>query len=114
MKANIDSSTDQAPRSARSRTRLVSAAAAVALLALTACTSDPGAKRVAEDIVEGEFEQGSISESERDCMLEVLDPYSQDELEQIAADLDNADASTSSEAEADLADLQAQLTACRE
>ena len=69
-----------AHRSTRSARR-VGAAAMIAVLTLGACTSDPGARRVAEDIIEAEFEAEAISESEKDCMFEVLeDDYSESDF----------------------------------
>ena len=64
--------------------------ALAALLGLTACSSDPSARRVAQDLIETAFEEGDLSESERDCMLERLDAYSDGELEDITNSADVA------------------------
>ncbi|MET0143841.1 MAG: hypothetical protein ABW328_03520 [Ilumatobacteraceae bacterium] len=52
----------------------------VALLGLGACTSQPSAKAVAEDVVQT---LDGLTEAERTCMLDKLDTYSSDEIEQI-------------------------------
>ena len=66
----------------------------MALVGLSACTSDPSAKRVAQDLVNTiTMEPGGGGEKVRDCMLEVIDGYSKDELEAIGDDAlsDNAE-----------------------
>ena len=78
---------------ARRRSATV-AVAIVALLGLGACTSTPSAKAVAEDYVES---LDGLDPAERECMLEKLDGYSNDELEAIGeanlnVDFDQPDA----------------------
>ena len=70
------------------------ALALVAILGVAACTSTPSAKAVAEDYIES---IEGLSSAQRDCMLEKLDGYSEDELEAIGeanltVDFDSADA----------------------
>jgi ABC-type glycerol-3-phosphate transport system substrate-binding protein len=70
------------------------ALALVAVLAVAACSSTPSAKAVAEDYVES---IEGLSTEQRQCMLEKLDGYSEDELEAIGnanldVDFDQADA----------------------
>jgi hypothetical protein len=61
--------------------RSVAVAAAAVLLGLTACTSTPSAKTVAEDYVES---IDGLTDAERECMLEKLDTdYTNDQLEAI-------------------------------
>jgi hypothetical protein len=55
--------------------------AAAVLLGLTACTSTPSAKAVAEDFVES---IDGLTDAQRECMLEKLDTdYTNEELEAI-------------------------------
>jgi hypothetical protein len=73
---------------------MTAAVAAASLLALGACSSTPSAKAVAEDYVES---IEGLSTEQRQCMLEKLDGYSEDELEAIGnanldVDFDQADA----------------------
>jgi len=96
----------------RTRRRAVRgvAAAVVGLLALSACTSDPGPKRVAEDIIKAEsFINPDLDE---ECLLDELDNYSNDDLETIAAGLDRDGSTDQTEAEAALAEFQASLESC--
>lgn len=87
--------------------------ALVGLLALTACTSDPGPRRVAEDIIEAEFEQGAITEDEKDCMFDVIeDDYTENDLEQFAEQIDSTDEANVAEGEADVDQLRSDLAAC--
>ena len=89
------------------------AAALVGVLALTACTSDPGPRRVAEDIIEGEYEEGNITEAEHDCMLEVLDSgYSANDLVRFAELIESTDASNVAEGESEVARMRSDLAAC--
>lgn len=111
MKANLDPSTETT--GASSRPRRLATAALVGLLALTACTSDPGPTRVAKDIVEAEFEKGEITEVEKDCMFDVLaDDYDESDLEDIAGRIASTDASNVAEGEAELEQLRTDLSTC--
>jgi hypothetical protein len=56
------------------------ALALVAILGVGACSSTPSAKAVAEDYIES---IDGLSSTQRECMLEKLDGYSEDELEAI-------------------------------
>ena len=62
-----------------------SVVAAVAVLGLAACTSNPGPKTVAQDVVDGLTEDGEVNASEQQCLQQKLDGYSNDELTAIAA-----------------------------
>ena len=89
----------------------VLAVAAVSLLGLTACSSDPSAKRVAQDLVK------TIAADEpevEECMLEVIDGYSTDELEAIGEDSLDGDAAAQAAAQEALDKFEADLAACRE
>lgn len=79
------------------RTRAVAAAAVVALVGLSACTSDPSAKRVAEDIIKAEAVLNPDLDEE--CLLAELDKFSNDDLKAIDEDLeaDNSDRNTEGE-----------------
>ncbi len=52
----------------------------VAVLGLGACTSQPSAKAVAEDVVQS---LDGLTEAQRTCMLGKLETYSSDEIERI-------------------------------
>lgn len=70
----------------KSRRSSVLASATVAVLAvagLGACTSSPSAKRVTRDMIESLQE---LDDTTRDCMLEVVDGYSNEQLEDIGAE----------------------------
>ncbi len=87
------------------------AVAAISLVGLTACSSDPSAQRVAEDLVK------TIAADEpevRDCMLDVIDGYEQSELEAIGEDAIDGDAAAQEAAQAALDKFEADLAACRE
>lgn len=69
------------------------------MLALSACTSDPGPKRVAEDIIKSEslnrreaIDRGeNVEPLNEECLLDALDDFSDDELTAINGDLDSGD-----------------------
>jgi hypothetical protein len=87
------------------------AVAAVSLLGLTACSSDPSAQRVAEDLV------NTVAADEpevRDCMLEVIDGYTNDELQAIGEDANDGDAAEQAAAREALDKFEADLAACRD
>lgn len=89
-------------------TRIALAVSSVALVA-SACTSDPSAKRVAEDLINTLAE----TDAERECMLEILDGYSQDELEDIGNDANGGDDAEQAAAQVQLDELEARLSSCR-
>jgi hypothetical protein len=82
------------------------AVAAVAVLGVSACTSDPSAQRVAEDLVR--TEAAGFPEIE-ECMLDVVADYDLNDLGD-AANSGDAEASTAANAELD--EFQADLEAC--
>ena len=90
------------------------AAAVVALLALSACTSDPGPSRVARDVIEAETViNPDITDDERDCMFEALeDNYTDADLEEISDQANDSDQAAQDEAQAELAKLRATIGAC--
>jgi hypothetical protein len=95
--------------SRRSLPRTV-AVAAVVVLGASACTSDPSPKRVAEDLIRTLAETPEVEE----CMLEVLDGYSSSQLEDIGKNVTEGDLDEQAEANAALAEFEADLAACRE
>lgn len=73
----------------------------VAGLGVAACNSDPSARRVAEDIINTLADPGAV----RDCMLDKLDEYSDDELDEITASANDPGPGTAIDRfEADLAE----------
>ncbi len=81
----------------------------IGVLALSACTSDPGPKRVAQDIIKAESEMNP--ELDEECLLDELDNYTNEELVAIADGLD-ATGPDQVEAEAALEKYQADLETC--
>lgn len=82
------------------------AVALVAVLGLSACQSDPSAKRVAQDLVKTLAE----TPEEEECMLDVIDQYDLNTLGSEAKDGDQAEQAA---ANAELAKFEADLAACR-
>ena len=82
------------------------AAFAVAAVAV-GCTSQPSAKAVAEDLVEN---LAGLTASQRTCMLEKLDAYSTDELQQIGEA--NEDIGSTSQGNAQLQKFEEDLNSC--
>jgi hypothetical protein len=82
----------------------------VAVLGVSACTSDPGARRVAEDLVRTVAQdQPDIEE----CMLDVIDQYDDEfGLEDLGNDARSDNDERSVPAKATLADFEAELAAC--
>ncbi len=77
---------------------------AVAVVGLSACNSDPGRKRVVEDIIQTAVVQGDLTEAQGDCMFDKVEGYSEAELEAITASAEDAGPGTAIELfEADLA-----------
>lgn len=86
------------------------AVAAVSVLGLSACSSDPSAKRVAEDLVNTLAE----TDAERDCMLDIIDEYGADRLDELGNDVNDGDAQEQAAANAALDEFEAELAACRD
>ena len=83
------------------------ALALVAMLGVSACTSDPSPTRVAQDLVRTETEgQPKVQE----CMLGVIDDY---DLDQLGADSVGGNAEKAKAADAELVKFEADLAACR-
>lgn len=89
--------------------RMVGVALA-AIIALGACTSDPGPRRVAQDIINAEAENNP--DLDRECMLDALGEFSDDDLESISQQLDSANTETQAEGEAAFAEFRRSLSAC--
>ena len=83
---------------------------AAGALAFTACASDPGPKRVAQDIIEAEaFRNPDL---DKDCLLRELDRYSDSDLRQISSDLNSDNAADREAGEAALLAYQRSLEIC--
>jgi hypothetical protein len=82
----------------------------VALFGVSACTSDPGARRVAEDLVR----TLAVDEPEiEECMLEVIDQYDEEfGLDDLGNDANSDNEEQSGPADATLAEFEAELAAC--
>ncbi len=102
------SSLGEEPPTRRSRRAL--AVAVIGLLALAACTSDPGPKRVAQDIIKAE----SLANPELDeqCLLDQLDNYTNDQLVEIADGLQRENSADQAAAEEALVQYTADLESC--
>ena len=85
------------------------AAAVIGVVALSACTSDPGPKRVAQDIIKAESE--NRPELDEQCLLDELDNYTNAELVTIADGLLTT-GPDKVEAQAALDKYQADLETC--
>jgi uncharacterized lipoprotein len=86
------------------------AVAAVAVLGLSACDSQPSAKRVAEDLVKTLTEDPA----EQQCMLDVIDDYDEEyDLAQLGDDAENGDLNSQGEALDALAAYEQSLEDCR-
>ena len=68
-----------------------SVVAAVAVLGLAACLSNPGPKTVAQDVVDGLTEDSVVTPEQQQCLQQKLDGYSDDELSAIAAGNEDLD-----------------------
>jgi hypothetical protein len=95
--------------------RLLLAAAAVAAVGgLGACTSQPSAKAVAKDIVvsitlpNGEH----LPQSQQDCMLDVIDKMSSDEIDKLGAENINATITSAGGGTPEMQAFIAKLQAC--
>jgi hypothetical protein len=103
-------------------------AAAVVLfagLAVTACSSQPSAQRVANDLINTCMQESNPCdltdeqlsadpEVARNCMLASVKEIGKDELEQIGENAESDDKATRDAANAELDKLQAELEACME
>lgn len=88
----------------------VAGVALVAVVALGACTSDPGPRRVAQDIINAEAENNP--DIDRDCMLDALEEIPDDELEAIGQQLESANEGTQAEGQAAFDAFRDALAAC--
>ncbi len=94
----------------RTPTRLA-AIALVAVFGVSACNSQPSAKRVAQDLVKS---LPDATDAQRQCMLDVIDGYSKDELEAIGNGALSDDPVKKASAEEELAMFEQDLANCRE
>lgn len=94
------------PRHTATTRRLqVAGLAVVAVLGLSACNSDPGAKRVAEDIVDTALVNGEITQGVHDCLFDKIELYSEGDFEAITKAADDPGPGTALDLfEADLAE----------
>jgi hypothetical protein len=72
--------------------RLAVAGIAVAALGLLGCTSNPSTKAVAKDMVQSiRTPDGNLlPQAQQDCMLDVIDKMSDDQLKKLGADNEDA------------------------
>ncbi len=82
----------------------------VAALGLSACSSDPGPRRVAQDIIESEAHENP--ELDEECLLAELKKYSDEQLEDIANGLDSTNEETRAASQAALQAYQISLASC--
>ena len=80
----------------------------VATLGVSACRSEPSAKRVADDLIN----TLAKTDEERDCMLTKVDAIGKDKLEKIGTDAADGDAASKAAANAELDKLEADLKSC--
>jgi len=81
--------------------------ALVAVLGLSACQSDPSAKRVAQDLVKTLAADDPVAQ---ECMLDVIDEY---DLNALGADANDGDEAEQAAANAELAKFEADLVDCQ-
>jgi hypothetical protein len=93
----------------RRRSIRVVLAIGVAAITVSACSSDPSAKRVAEDLIE----TLATSEAEKDCMLEILNGYSTEELQELGRAVNEGDQAEEAAAQQELDQFEARLSSCR-
>lgn len=96
-------------KSPRSFTK-AAAVALVAIVGLTACQSDPSAKRVAQDLVK------TLTQDEpevQECMLAVIDTYEGSELDDIGGDAEDGSLEEQAAANEALAKFERDLANCR-
>lgn len=117
MKANR---TTPSQTSTPSRRLRLACAVGVAALAATACASDPGPKRVAEDIIKSIDLENEIRAEEgldpivadEECLLTELDKYSDGDLRAISQNLTAENSDRNTEGERALAAFEISLARC--
>jgi hypothetical protein len=107
VKAN-ETTTEPSPRATKRHVRRTLGVATAALLALSACSSNPGPKRVAQDIIETESLVNPLLD--KDCLLRELDKFTDEELTTIGKSVGENGAEA--DGAADLAKFEAALRAC--
>jgi hypothetical protein len=91
--------------------RRIGAVAVIAVFTLAACTSDPGPRRVAQDIIKAEALANP--ELDEECMLGVLeDDFTDDQLEAISEQLNSSNEGTQVEGQEAFDEFEAALDAC--
>jgi hypothetical protein len=68
----------------------------LALGALSACSSSPSNRRVVTDVIESLEAQGTLDETEEQCMLDKAEGYSDEQIDQIAEDNETWDPASGS------------------
>ncbi len=101
---------DAHPSRRRWSTRRAAGVAVIAALAFSACASDPGPRRVAEDIIRAESVENPDLDEE--CLLRELERYDDDTLSAIAGDLSASDSARNERGEAALLAYQRSLEIC--
>ncbi|MEM1332515.1 MAG: hypothetical protein AAGG08_03570 [Actinomycetota bacterium] len=87
------------------------AAAGVGVMVLASCTSDPGPLRVAEDIVRAEAARDP--DLDLDCLLTVLDRFTDQDLRDIESDLGSQESERNADGETALGTYTLLLEGCR-
>lgn len=82
----------------------------MAIAIVAGCTSDPGPRQVAEDIINAESDRDPTLD--RDCLLSRLDRYTDSELKTIAANLESGSSTEREAAQAKLEEFTESLAAC--
>ena len=108
MEAKTAPTTTRDRRAARRGRSIV--VAALGVVALTACTSDPGPQRVARDIIQTEAQANP--DLDEACLLEELDRFSDDQLNTISEQVRSGSAATQEEGKAALAEFRSALESC--
>ena len=85
--------------------------ALVAVFGVSSCSSDPSARRIAEDIVKTETQD---QPEVQDCMLKVIADYDDEfDLNDLGNDAKSENRDVADPAKTALADFEADLAACR-
>ncbi|MGB3733687.1 MAG: hypothetical protein WA964_01930 [Ilumatobacter sp.] len=80
------------------------------ILVVVGCTSDPGPRQVAQDIIEAEYERDKTLD--KDCLLARLKEWTDDELREIVAGLDASTPDERQAAQDQLDEFEASLAGC--
>ncbi len=80
------------------------------LVCVVGCTSDPGPRKVAQDIIEAEYERDNTLDKE--CLLARLKEWTDDELREIVDGLESNTADERQAAQTQLEEFEASLASC--